>query len=85
VGLIHIDLVDLKQTMFRGCKNYFVTFINDFSRYTKVYLIKHKDHWDALLRLKKYLRGTMDYVIENSRFPTVVEGTIMLIGSLIQK
>jgi len=24
-------------------KNYFVTFIDDFSRYTQVYLIKHKD------------------------------------------
>jgi len=27
----------------RGGKNYFVTSIDDFSRYTKVYLIKHKD------------------------------------------
>jgi len=60
--------------MSRGCKNYFVTFIDDFSRYTKVYLIKHKDHWDALARLKKYLRGIMDYVIEYSRFPIVLEG-----------
>ena len=29
--------------MSKGCKNYFVTFIEDFSRYTKVYLIKHKN------------------------------------------
>jgi len=29
--------------MSRSGKNYFVTFINDFSRHTKVYLIKHKD------------------------------------------
>jgi len=42
-GLIHIDLANLKQTMSIGGKNYFVTFIDDFSRYTKVYLIKHKD------------------------------------------
>ena len=34
LGLIHIDLVDLKQTMFRSGKNYFVTFIDDSSRYT---------------------------------------------------
>jgi len=27
--------------MTRGGKNYFVTFIYDYSRYTKVYLIKH--------------------------------------------
>jgi len=29
--------------MYRSGKNYFVTFIDDFSRYSKVYLIKHKD------------------------------------------
>ena len=29
--------------MSRGGKNYFVTFIDDFYKYTKVYLIKHKD------------------------------------------
>jgi len=29
--------------MSRAGKNYFVTFIDDYSRYTKVYLIKHKD------------------------------------------
>ena len=27
----------------KGGKSYFVTFINDFSQYTKVYLIRHKD------------------------------------------
>ena len=32
------------------------------------------DHWDALARIKKYLRGTMDYVIEYSGFPAVLEG-----------
>jgi len=37
LGLIHTNLADLKQTMSRGGKNYFVTFIDDFSRYTKVY------------------------------------------------
>jgi len=29
--------------MSRGDKKYFVTFIDDYSRYTKVYLIEHKD------------------------------------------
>jgi len=33
--------------MSRGGKNYFVTFIDDYSRYTKVYLIKHKDECHA--------------------------------------
>lgn len=42
-GLIHFVLVDLKQTMSRGGKSYFATFIDDFSWYTKVYVIRHKD------------------------------------------
>ena len=42
LGLIHTDLPYLKQTMFRGGKNYFVILVEDYSRNTKVYLIKHK-------------------------------------------
>jgi len=41
--LIHTDLANLKQTMSRGGENYFVTFIDDYSRYIKVYLIKRKN------------------------------------------
>ena len=53
LGLIHFDLADLKQTMTRGGKSYFVTFIDDYSRYTKVYLIRHKDEaFDMLLSYK---------------------------------
>ena len=53
LGLIHIDLANLKYTLSRGGKNYFVTFIYDFSRYTKVYLIKHKDKvFDMFLTYK---------------------------------
>jgi len=32
LGLIHTDLAYLKQTMSRGGKNYFVTFMDDYSR-----------------------------------------------------
>jgi len=41
--------------MSRGGKYYFVTFIDDYSRYTKVYLIKHKNetfHVFQLIRQK---------------------------------
>jgi len=34
--LINIDLANLKQTMSKGGKNYFVTFIDDYFIYTKV-------------------------------------------------
>jgi len=43
LDLIHTDVVDLNQTKSMCGKNYFVTFIDDYFRYTKVYLIKHKD------------------------------------------
>ena len=43
LNLIHSNLVDIKQTMSRGDKSYFITFIDDFSRYTKFYLIRYKD------------------------------------------
>ena len=53
LGLIYSDLIDFKQTVTRGGKSYFVTFIDDYSRYTKVYLIRHKDEaFDMLLSYK---------------------------------
>lgn len=43
LGLIHTNLVDLKQHVTRGGKSYLVTFIDDFSRYTKIYLVRNKN------------------------------------------
>ena len=34
----------------------------------------NQDHWDALVRLMRYMRGNMDYGIEYSGFPAVLEG-----------
>ena len=41
--LIYTDLGDLKQTITRGDKKYYMTFINDYSRYIKVYSLKNND------------------------------------------
>jgi len=63
LGLIHIDLVDLKQTITRGGKKNFVTFIDDYSRYTKVYLIKHKDEaFDMFLSYKTEVENQLDKI-----------------------
>jgi len=43
LNLIHTDLGDLKQTMTRDGKRYYITFIDDCFRYTKVYLLRNKD------------------------------------------
>ena len=34
------------------------------------------DHWNALVRLMKYLRGNINYVIMFSISPTILEGYI---------
>jgi len=54
--------------MFRGGKNYFVTFINDFFRYTKVYLIKHKDEaFDMFLTYKAVVKNQLNKKIKRIR------------------
>jgi hypothetical protein len=40
--VVYIDVCKLIKTTFRGGAHYFVTFINDFSRKTHVYLLKTK-------------------------------------------
>ena len=40
--LIHYDLRDLKQTTTRGGKKFYVTVIDDYSRFTRVYLLINK-------------------------------------------
>jgi hypothetical protein len=43
LGLIHFDLGDLKHTMTRSGKQFYVIFVDDYSRFTKIYLLKSKD------------------------------------------
>ncbi|WVZ07142.1 hypothetical protein V8G54_020488 [Vigna mungo] len=45
--------------------------VGRLSRYTQC---PNQEHWDALARLMRCLRGTMDYAIEYSEFPAVLEG-----------
>nr|GEW91351.1 hypothetical protein [Tanacetum cinerariifolium] len=42
LGLIHTDVCSPFKIMSRQGASYFVTFTNDFSRYSYVYLLKHK-------------------------------------------
>ena len=41
--LIHTDICDMKSTSTRGRKKYFITFIDDCTRYCYVYLLRTKD------------------------------------------
>ena len=50
--LIHSDTCDLKYVQTRGGKKYFVTFIDDCTRYCYVYLLRSKD--EALEKIMHY-------------------------------
>ena len=49
--LIHSDVCDSNKTS-RGCNKYFIIFIDDFSKYCYVYLLKSKD--EAFKKFKVY-------------------------------
>ena len=44
----------------------------------------NQDHWVAIRRVLKYLRGTSDYYLCYSGFPNILEGFSDVNGSLIQ-
>ena len=50
--LIHSDIYDLKFVQTNGGKKYFITFIDDYTRYNYVYLLRSKD--EALEVFKHY-------------------------------
>ena len=52
LNLIHSDICELNGMLTRCENRYFITFIDDYSRYTYVYLLKHKD--EALAVFKNY-------------------------------
>ena len=61
----------------------------DFSRLNTAYTIgrlnrytqnPNQEYWSVLVILMKYLRGTINYGILYSGFPSVLEGTLMLTG-----
>jgi len=46
--LVHLDLIDFKNTMSKGGKKCYITFVDDFSTYTKLYLLKSKDEAEKM-------------------------------------
>ena len=68
LSLIHTDLEDLKQTMTRGGKRYYVTFIDDYSRFTKLYLLRNKDDaFSAFLSYKTEVENQLNKKIKRIR------------------
>ena len=54
LDLIHTDVCGPMQTVTPGGKRYFMTMIDDFSRYTEVYLLSHKS--EVPEKIKEYVR-----------------------------
>ena len=52
LDLIHTDICDMKSIPSRGEKKYFITFIDDCTRYCYVYLLNGKD--EAIDAFKQY-------------------------------
>ena len=62
LSMIHSDLCDFKTITSRGGKNYFITFIDDCSKYCYVYLLYSKD--EALNMFKIY-KAEVENQLEN--------------------
>jgi len=58
LGFIHSGINDLKFLQTRGGKKYYVTFINNYTRYCYTYLLGSKDK--ALIIFKHYKNDVKD-------------------------
>ena len=68
VKLIYSDIGDLKQTMTRRGKKFYVTFIDDYSRFTRVYVLRNKDEaFDMFLSYKAKVENQLDKKIKRIR------------------
>ena len=52
LALVHIDMCGSFDVQTRGGYNYFITFIDNLSRYGYVYLMKHKS--ETFEKFKKF-------------------------------
>jgi len=66
--LIHSDLGDLKNNLTRGGKSFYITFIDDYSRYTIIYLLKSKDEgFEIFLKYKSEVKNQLNKKIKRLR------------------
>ena len=71
VKFVHFDVCELNGILTRGGKRYFITFIDDFSRFTYVYLMRNKDEsFDMFKRYKTEVEKQKDRkikILQNDR------------------
>ena len=65
---MYSDLVDFKNIVSKGGKKWYITFVDDYSRYTKVYLLKSKDEAkEMFLKYKAEVENQLDRKIKRLR------------------
>ena len=79
--------------MTRGGKRFYITFIDDYSRYTRVYLLRNKDEErNALIKYKneeenqlstRKLKG-LELIGEESMSPTPLTSIVKIMGSFMK-
>ena len=63
--LIHSDVCDMKSIQTRGGKKYFITFINDCTRYCYVYSLRSKDEAiEAFMQYKNEVENQLNKKIK---------------------
>ncbi|GJS16101.1 retrotransposon protein, putative, ty1-copia subclass [Tanacetum coccineum] len=68
LGLIHTDVCGLFRTVSRQGASYFITFIDDFSHYGYVYLLKHKhDVFETFKVFQKEVENQLGKTIKSLR------------------
>jgi len=66
--LVHSDLPDFKNTMSKGGKKWYITFVGDYSWYTKVYLLKSRyEAEEMFLKYKTKVENQLDQKIKRLR------------------
>jgi len=66
--LVHSDLADLKNTASKGAKRYYITFVDDFSRYTEVHLLRSKNEAEEIfLKYKVEVENQLERKIKRFR------------------
>lgn len=66
--LVHTDLADFQNTRSRGGKFWYISFIDDYSSYTKLYLLKAKSEArEAFIKYKAEVENQLDMKIKRVR------------------
>ena len=74
--LIHSDLCEMNDELTKSGKRYFITFIDDCTRFCHVYLLKSKD--EALHYFKIYKAEVENQLEKNTKWLRIDHGGIFL-------